>query len=395
MKDSKEMFTKIISLEKIDKQDKEEKIQFEKRFFKSSTLKLSKIYSITSERQKYLLVIIMGMLIGLFTLFFLKNTGLYSMGISAFTQGLSRLITALMTSNNVDALMVNVISEFTFWFLLFFVNIPLLFFSRKYIGNKFTYLTLVYLITASLFPFILSITLKEKITDIFLFGNVESIYFSTLKNKNLIVLTWDNLDVHKVISLFFYAIIYPFLVVWFYTIIYAVGGSTGGSDIISIYYLKRKLKSLGEILIVVNFISVILGSFLGSFLSIGILQNDWGYQNFFSPNLICSILTFSIFGFLLQILYPRFRIVSIKVIGKNIEKINDHLNEIKCVHSRTISKAIGSYSKKEQLILEMYLTIIELGPIISEIRKADDKAFIIINKEIEIDGNLNYPIFLR
>ena len=44
---------------------------FEKKFFKSSTLRLSKIYSITSQRQKYLMVILIGMIIGFLTLTFL------------------------------------------------------------------------------------------------------------------------------------------------------------------------------------------------------------------------------------------------------------------------------------------------------------------------------------
>ena len=43
----------------------------------------------------------------------------------------------------------------------------------------------------------------------------------------------------------------------------------------------------------------------------------------------------------------------------------------------------------------MYITIIELGPIIKEIRKIDENAFIVINKNIEIDGNLSFPVFLR
>ena len=171
--------------------------------------------------------------------------------------------------------------------------------------------------------------------------------------------------------------------------------ATGGSDIVSIYYLKIKLKSLGKILIIINFFCVIIGSFIGSYLSIGLLEKNWNYQNFFSPNLVCSIINFSIFGFLLQILYPRFRMSSIKVFGQNIEKINEHLDSIDCIHSRTISKAMGSYSKKEQYILEMYITIIELGPIIKEIRKIDENAFIVINKNIEIDGNLSFPVFLR
>ncbi len=364
---------------------------FEKKFFKSSTLRLSKIYSITSQRQKYLMVILIGMIIGFLTLIFLKNTGLYSMGVTALTQGLSRIITSAMVLNNVNKEVVNIVSEFTFWFFILFVNAPLLFFAKKYIGNQFTFLTLAYLLTSAIFPF--SISFIPGIQDILLFGNIKSDVFTNLQNITL--LTWDKLDSGKVISLFFYSLAFPFTSVMLYTIVYALGGSTGGSDIVSIYYLKIKLKSLGKILIIINFFCVIIGSFIGSYLSIGLLEKDWNYQNFFSPNLVCSIINFSIFGFLLQILYPRFRMSSIKVFGQNIEKINEHLDSIDCIHSRTISKAMGSYSKKEQYILEMYITIIELGPIIKEIRKIDENAFIVINKNIEIDGNLSFPVFLR
>ena len=364
---------------------------FEKKFFKSSTLRLSKIYSITSQRQKYLMVILIGMIIGFLTLIFLKNTGLYSMGVTAITQGVSRVITSVMVLNKVDKEVVNIVSEFTFWFFILFVNAPLLFFAKKYIGNQFTFLTLAYLLTSAIFPF--SISFIPGIQDILLFGNIRSDVFTNLQNITL--LTWDALDSGKVISLLFYSLAFPFTSVMLYTIVYALGGSTGGSDIVSIYYLKIKLKSLGKILIIINFFCVIIGSFIGSYLSIGLLEKNWNYQNFFSPNLVCSIINFSIFGFLLQILYPRFRMSSIKVFGQNIEKINEHLDSINCIHSRTISKAIGSYSKKEQYILEMYITIIELGPIIKEIRKIDENAFIVINKNIEIDGNLSFPVFLR
>lgn len=364
---------------------------FEKKFFKSTTLRLSKIYSITSQRQKYLMVILIGMIIGFLTLIFLKNTGLYSMGVTAITQGVSRVITSVMVLNKVDKEVVNIVSEFTFWFFILFVNAPLLFFAKKYIGNQFTFLTLAYLLTSAIFPF--SISFIPGIQDILLFGNIRSDVFTNLQNITL--LTWDALDSGKVISLLFYSLAFPFASVMLYTIVYALGGSTGGSDIVSIYYLKIKLKSLGKILIIINFFCVIIGSFIGSYLSIGLLEKNWNYQNFFSPNLVCSIINFSIFGFLLQILYPRFRMSSIKVFGQNIEKINEHLDSINCIHSRTISKAIGSYSKKEQYILEMYITIIELGPIIKEIRKIDENAFIVINKNIEIDGNLSFPVFLR
>ncbi|MGL4616782.1 MAG: hypothetical protein ACRCUM_00955 [Mycoplasmoidaceae bacterium] len=221
----------------------EEKIQtngsassnFEKKFFKSSTLRLSKLYSITSKKQKYLLVVLIGMIIGFLTLIFLRNTGLYSMGVTAITQGLSRIITSIMYINKVDQDIVDIVSDLTFWFFILIVNLPLLFFAKKHIGNQFTFLTLAYLLTASIFPFLIS--LIPGIQNILLFGDIRSMELTNLP-PNITLLTWGSLDSGKVISLFFYSLAFPFLSVLLYTIVYVIGGSTGGSDIISIYYLK-------------------------------------------------------------------------------------------------------------------------------------------------------------
>ena len=91
---------------------------FEEKFFKSSPLRLSKIYSTTSQSQKYLMVILSGMIIGFLTVIVLWNTALYSMGVTAITQGVSRLITSAMVLNKVDKAVVNIDSEFTFRFFI-------------------------------------------------------------------------------------------------------------------------------------------------------------------------------------------------------------------------------------------------------------------------------------
>ena len=43
----------------------------------------------------------------------------------------------------------------------------------------------------------------------------------------------------------------------------------------------------------------------------------------------------------------------------------------------------------------MYITIIELVPIIKVIRKIAENGFIVINKSTVIDGSLSFPVFLR
>ncbi len=116
-----------------------QKKEIETLFFNTSSVKLQRFYTDFDFKWKVLIVIIMGFLIGTVALFFVKNSGLYSLGIAAITQGLSRIITtSIDAKTNASNDVVNLVSSLTFWFFILIVNIPLLIFSWKKIGKKFT-----------------------------------------------------------------------------------------------------------------------------------------------------------------------------------------------------------------------------------------------------------------
>ncbi len=233
-----------------------------------------------------------------------------------------------------------------------------------------------------------------------LLGNVESNIISKDQNSNIcapvMFLVWDDADVSKVISLLFYGLFAPTLTTGLYAIIYIIGGSTGGADIISIYWFKSKLKSLSKVFLILNVILLFIGYFLGSFLTIGIGYNIWEpEQTLLGPNFVCSLFINILFSTLLEHLYPRYKMVSVKVIGKKVKAVNDKLNEIGYIHSRTLTKAIGSYSKEEMDCMEIYCFFTEVNDLIKIIRTVDENAFITVNKNIEISGKLSLYKFIE
>ncbi len=68
-----------------------------------------------------------------------------------------------------------------------------------------------------------------------------------------------------------YGITYGLISGFCYTLVLMVGGSTGGADIIGVYYAKKKTKPIGTLLLILNniclFTSTIIGT-LGSLLVI-------------------------------------------------------------------------------------------------------------------------------
>lgn len=347
-------------------------------------------------KHKILITIIASLFIGILNLFFVKNTGIYSFGISAITQGISRVITTSIV-NSVSSEVLNLISSMLFWFLIVLINVPLLIFSYKKIGRKFTILTTIYLLTSSISSF--SLDQIPNISAIQIFGNVNS-SLTPNNSVNITFLIWGtskngSTDNMKVVSLFVYAMSYPILASPIYAIVYMLGASTAGSDIISIYTFKTKHKSLSNILFTVNLCCLLIGNIMGSYVSIGIISNDWSYTNFFNPNLICSLVMCFIFSMMINKLYPAYKIVKLTCISDNMKSIDDKLDKIEYIHSRTYSKVLGSYSKKEKVQMNVFCFYFEVHELIREIRNIDETSFISISKDVEVDGRMTYYSLLE
>jgi uncharacterized membrane-anchored protein YitT (DUF2179 family) len=108
------------------------------------------------------------MSMGVLVLFLLQNTGLYSPGLTAITQGISRLIYVLVKSRMSDGT-ARLIYNVLFWGLYFLMNVPLFIFGYHKIGKTFSLLTIVFVIFNTATGFALSSI--PGIEHLFIFGN--------------------------------------------------------------------------------------------------------------------------------------------------------------------------------------------------------------------------------
>ncbi|GHU31699.1 hypothetical protein FACS1894166_03620 [Bacilli bacterium] len=108
-------------------------------------------------------------------------------------------------------------------------------------------------------------------------------------------------DPFKALTLFIYAFVYGLGAGVCYSILYIIGGCSGGGDFISIYRSSIKHKPLGGVMIMINSICLITGSIIGSYIPAGMI-NPQGYhfEFFLSSNLVASFLSVVIMGFLLN-----------------------------------------------------------------------------------------------
>ena len=69
--------------------------------FKTGLFKLSFFYSINDPRKKYVIACLMGVILSIITTLLVEVTGLYSSGLTAFFQGVSRAIYVALSKNEV------------------------------------------------------------------------------------------------------------------------------------------------------------------------------------------------------------------------------------------------------------------------------------------------------
>ncbi len=368
--------------------------------FKSSMLKFSVLYNEEYRFRKIFLTILLATFVSVATIFFIKNSGLFSAGISGVLQGIARLVNNSLLDSGVNPTTADAVFNVLFWGLTAVINIPLVIFAYKKISKQFAIITIIYILWTQLFG--LALSFIPGIDNIFIFGQVQSIVppFSELKDKGLTFLTWEPNDVAKVVSLTMYSIFSIMLIGFPISILYILNGSTGGTDIVSLYFSKKKNKEIGKTLIYFNITFLMLSTTIGIFIPIittpGIEEflanskNAHAVSLFFSPNLIISLATTIISSVIIDTIFPKHKKIKIQVYTnkENILSIRNHFIDGNYHYSLTINNTIGGYSLLKKQNIEIICNYIELSKIISEIRKIDDEALISTTIIDDFDGGL-------
>lgn len=357
--------------------------QMEKKEFKSSLIKMMKPYSTTKKRIIYPLIISLGLVSAIATLFFVQNTGLFSMGVTGILQGIAKISQSSLINTNVET--AAIVYNILFWLLYFIFNIPLFIFAYLKISKKFALLTIAYVCVSQIFGLCLSFI--PNIHDIKIFGSTNT--------TEVNIIQWSKPD--QIIPLFFYASLQGLTLGFLYSVLYMVGSSTGGTDIITFYYAKVKNISISKLLVVFNIVCIILSSILGTIVPLFIQGNYHDYfpndisiilQSIFSPNLMFSIIIAIITSLLVGILFPKNRVIQINIYSQKVKEIQEKLLNTGYQHFLTINNTIGGYSWTAEQNIETICLYFQLPEIVSTIRLVDPEALIITQKLADIDGKI-------
>lgn len=381
------LVTKLINVE-ITKEDLDKKYITTK--IKTNVSIFSHLHNTNNFWWRVILVFFVGMIGGLVSLFLVQNTGVYTFGLSGMIQGIARISRVSMLKNNANPIFAETIYSLLFYGLYILVNIPLLIFSWKKIGRKFTALTFLSILTSNLFPFLLS--LIPGIQNIFLFGEVSPLSsdLANISNKyGVYLLTFNNLDSQKFISLFIYTLIASIIVGVCYSLTLTFNASTGGTDIISLHYSLKKNKSIGTILLYFNIGTVLFSVFVGSFLSAGIADGNFGYERFFSQNLVSAIIYSLISSLVVNRLFPKTKLIKLTIYSNKIQDIREYLYSKNFNHSLTINNTIGGYTMQSKQNIEIICFYMELPKLLHDVQQADDKSLITITPIIGLFGEMS------
>ncbi len=405
--------------------------------FNTNLVKFTNFYAVKHDWFKYLIAILAGFIMSIATIFLVEVTGLYIGGTTSFFQGLARMFFSLIkVFGNVSEDLLPIIYNLMFWGFYLVVNIPLLIFAYKKLSKRFALISAAYLITMQICGFLWS--LIPDIHFVMLFGDTTTID-QNLKDFNIQVITfspnvlpvfkggdhstliWEsitsvnvsndiirtaitNQNIVEFFLLLIYAVIFSLFSSLSAAIMFMIGGSTAGGDIVTIYFSQKKRKELGTIMIVYNTVLMFLGVTCGSYFSgvaygasnefativkQGIKGNPYlGWQYLISANLVASFVWVLCHGALIDRFFPWQKMIRVEIFCSkaSVAKIRNGLKKCNYTHPLTISECKGGYSGKEVDSIISVMQFVELPEFIQIVRHFDTKCMISTSRVSDIDG---------
>jgi len=389
--------------------------------YKTNLIKFKKLYNIKSFKVKLLIAIIIGLLYSLATTVFVKNTSLYTGGTSSFFFGVARLTQTILDINNVNGEITKLVYNSLFWGLYLLMNIPLFFLAYKKISKTFAWISIAFLLTNQLSGFCWGLIPNLNLP---LFGDTSNVntYLhdhygidTIIFNPNITVTgsNWNDLNnwayghdeavaaayMTKALSLMFYSLCFSFISALAVCILFILGGSSAGSDFITVYFSVKKHKDVGRIYTFINATFLILGAILGSYITGILAWNDikancpnissnpfTGIQYLISANLIASLLWIVLNGILIDKLFPSSKVVKCEIASKKIKEIDSAIFSIESHSVFPLKRFIEDIKDDKIILLCSYL---EFTMIFKKVKDIDQDAMIISYFTQDIDAPID------
>lgn len=367
-----------------------QKRDFEVVNFKSKLVKFNFLFKKQNTMKKLAWLIFLSLSMSITTLLLVQNSGLYSSGVAGIFQAVARFSQAALRNDGVDLNTVNLIYNIMFWGFYLLANIPLLIFAHKKISKQFAYLTFLYILMNQIFG--LCFSFIPGIEDINIFGSTSYISDNVIINEiGLKLAEWNG---QGAFSLFIYAVVCSLIVGIQYAFLYIIGGSSGGTDVASFYFAKKKNKSIGFMLAIINTLCLLVSVLFGSVASLILIDPNTTkdantlIQIIFSPNLVFSIFLTIMVSFSVNYYFPKSKFTQIKIYTNDATALKNKMILMDYKHDIFINEMLNAMDDKPIFTLETICMYIELPDILSIIRSIDLQAMISINRLSDVDGDM-------
>ncbi|XQP55208.1 MAG: YitT family protein [Mycoplasmoidaceae bacterium] len=375
--------------------------KYELRHLHAKPIPFAKLYLNKSIPLKYVIAGLCGIVFAFLTTCFIKNTGAFSYGLSSFLQGIAKLSNYFITKATGEYN--SMVYSALFWGLLLVGNAPLFIFAWFKVGHRFAMLTLTFLIANSLSGF--AFDFIPGIDGWSLFGQTALLAGQANWIKELgvyhiqvlpfsvhgdLIPSYDPANYVKPLLLILSTVTYAFIASFVFAVLFIVGGSTAGTDIVSVYLAAEKKMNVGTFFLALNIVMITLASAIGSFTPACLACKECqSVEFFFNSNWVGTLISMLIFTAIYKKLYPNTRRCKVEVYSPKAKQIRDLLYKNHYVHGSSLTDRVGGYSNKKQKMFITICSATELPMIIDQINKIDNDSTITISKLEAVDGPFN------
>ncbi len=377
------------------------KIRYQTKKIKlsQSFLHFSILHRVSNFKIQVLLTIVLALFFSFFGVILIQNTGLYGMGIEGISQGFARLGTFLISYLNKGEnakQKAYIAYNILFWVITLLLNIPLLILAYFKVGKRFFKLTTIFMIASTIFG--IAIGFIPNIEKLFIFGNLIRNTPQKIVDYKVQIVFWNReKDAIKQLSLFLYGIAWAIIQAFIASALFILSSSSGGFDILGMWYSRKYFKSVGSIFMIIHLISLLIANTAGTFIPIGLTLNNnpkiandvvaWSISTFFNPNLISGIVMILLNGFVVNLLFPKYNLVHVQIYSSKAFEINELLkNNENNTYATSITKIIGGYTLKEKNVINTTCMYFDAASLLLFVRKIDTNAFFTITDIKKADG---------
>ena len=323
-----------------------------------------------------IIIIVSTMFYSFGVMMFLSKAATIPAGLSAISISLSYIFTELKPFLSLLYLALNIPLILIFWWKL---------------KRKFILLTILFLVTNSIFGFIFSIKAIDDFFSQHVFVFIDHAF------------DWVNDDhgnpiSNNIVSRGWPVFIYVILALSFCSpasaIIWKKGASTGGTDIIAHYFSTKKKKEVGLFLMISGYVTTLVALItIWLFKNFGteqISNQINGFNKFFGVQAVGSVVYIDINSAVINILYPKYKKVLLKIDSKDHKTIIKWLEESEYWHPYKIVESESGYTKQKNFSIETVVLLLESEDIARKIKKVEPNAWISVQPISKIFGRFNY-----